>query len=262
MDPLTISLMGMGINAIADLINSSIRSGRMMDARRIIENLPIPEIDKLSYEAIMMTEPEKLGEAILQDTRLAEIAEDPRLKSAQMDSLAQLEERGKQGYTIQEKADIQRAMNQSLGVQRGANLAADAQMAQRGISGSGIDIAGRLSRQQGGVNAASQAGLDIASQAQQRALQAMQAAGQLGGQVRGQEWAQKSQVAEKQDAIAKANALNKMTTDQFNIQAKMQQEAANQAAQNEALARKAEAEADIIQAKRDRDLAMANTYLQ
>lgn len=259
---MALGLAPLAIGAGFEIINGLIREGRMGKAREYINSMPIPDIDKMSYTAILMDDPEKLVPIMQQDSRLSQITEDPRLRDAQMQSLADLQQRGQEGYTIQEKADLQRGMDASLGRQRGANLAMDSQMARRGISGSGIDIAGRLARQQAGIQSANQMGLDIASQGQQRALQAMQSAGQLGGQIRGQEWGQQAQTATAQDAINRANVANQNTGNQFNIGNQMAQSQFN--AQQATETARAAAEAERIRAKAESDKAamQAQTYMR
>lgn len=249
------------VNAGADIINSLIREGKMSEARDYISNMPIPELDKMTYTAVLMKDPEKLTTMLQGDTRLANIQEDPRLRDAQSQALMQLQERGQDGYTVEDKAIMQRTMNEALNQQRGANMASDSQMARRGISGSGIDIAGRLARQQAGISSANQAGLDIAAQGRQQALQAMQGAGQLGGQIRSQDWGQKAQVAGAGDAIDKFNTLNKMSTQQQNIQNKMTSDMANQGAQNTQAQQGANAYTKQQQMQADKDLTMAKTYM-
>ena len=254
-------LIAAAIAATADIINSLVREGRMTEARDYIRKMPIPEADKLAYETVLMTEPEKLPEILQKDTRLAQITEDPRLRDAQTQALQQLQQVGQEGYTVQDKAAIDQAMQQALMAQRGANLAQDSEMARRGISGSGIDLARQMARQQGAVQAASQTGLQQAALGRQRALQAMQAAGQLGGQIRGQEWGQKAQTASAQDAIEAANVANRQRTGMFNIQQKQAQEQFNVAQQTAQRQAEADAYAKQIEAERERDKALASTYM-
>ena len=257
LDPVT----GLVLNAGADIINSLIRQGRLDKARDYIENMPIPDLDKMTYQAVLQEDPEKLMTVLQRDTRLADIQEDPRLRDAQSQALMQLQERGRDGYTIEDKAIMERTMNEALNAQRGANMAADSQMARRGISGSGIDLAGRLARQQAGVQSARQTGLDVAARGRQQALQAMQGAGQLGGQIRGQEWGQKAQVAGAGDAIDRFNTANRMSTQQHNIQNQMAVNAANQGAQNTQLRHGADAYTDQQKMEADKDLSLAKTYM-
>jgi len=253
-------LIGSGINLGKDIIEGLIREGRMKEARKYIEGMNIPTADKMSYKAVLALPPEQALTIIQKDTRLGNIEQDPRLKSAQMDALTQLQNRGREGYTIEDKAAIDQSMNQALTQQRGANLAQQSQMQRRGISGSGIDLAQQLARQQGGVTAASQAGLQQAANSRRQALSAMQSAGQLGGQIRGQEWGQKAQTASAQDAINNANARNQMTTQQFNINQQQRVNLANQQAEQDAarsVANANKAEADL---RNKKAMSMAGTY--
>jgi hypothetical protein len=92
----------------------------------------------------------------------------------------------------------------------------------RGVAGSGLELAQSMLAQQQASNRAAQQGLDVASMAQQRALQAILQGGQLGGQIRGQDFEEQARVAAAKDAIAQFNAQNQQQVNLANSAARQQ----------------------------------------
>ena len=115
------------------------------------------------------------------------LAYDPNYQAgteAQMRALRQMQDIGAQGgYTNLERDQIAQAQRQAAAAEKSQRDAQVQQMEMRGMAGGGGEMAARLAAQQGGANRAQGAATDIATQAQMRALQAMQAGGQMGQQV-------------------------------------------------------------------------------
>jgi len=123
---------------------------------------------------------------------------DPRYKQAQLSALGGLQQIGQNGMTIQDQANQNKVLSQQNSNEQGNRQAIQQSMAQRGMGGSGFDLASQMLNQQQSANRANQTGTDIAAQAQARSLQAMQGAGQLGSQMQGQDFGQQSQQARAQ----------------------------------------------------------------
>lgn len=103
---------------------------------------------------------------------------------AQLAALRQMQGiAGAGGYTGLERDQIAQAQRQAAAAEKSQRDAQVQQMEMRGMAGGGGEMAARLAAQQGGANRAQGAATDIATQAQMRALQAMQAGGQMGQQV-------------------------------------------------------------------------------
>lgn len=135
--------------------------------------------DIYSEETTMGTGPSQLSNA-----RLATNDEFQRGKAAQMQALQQMQGiAGNGGYTALERDQIAQAQRQAAGYEKSQRDAQLQQMAMRGMAGGGGEMAARLQAQQGGANRASADATNIATQAQMRALQAMQAGGQMGQQI-------------------------------------------------------------------------------
>lgn len=105
---------------------------------------------------------------------------------AQRAALRSLQEVSSQGITAQERANMQQSRMGAAQYERQQRGAIMQQAAMRGMQGSGTALASQLAAQQSGANRVSQDAATQQALAQQRALQAMQAQGQLGGQMRGQ----------------------------------------------------------------------------
>lgn len=94
------------------------------------------------------------------------------------------------GYTDAERGQIEQALQQSRGLERAGTMAARQQAAARGMIGAGSQMAAQMAAQQGAMNRGRSAATNIATQGQQRALQALQGAGNLGTQMRGQSFSE------------------------------------------------------------------------
>jgi hypothetical protein len=160
----------------------------------------------------------RLADVALQDdTNMYGINVDPRLKDAQMgalDALGGIAESG--GMTLADQANMNRLQSQVAQADKGRRDAILQNMQMRGQSGSGLELLAQLQSGQAATTDASQASMDIAGMAQDRALQAIMQGGQLGGQIRGQDFGEQSDVARAQDAINAFNAGNRTQGNQFN----------------------------------------------
>lgn len=86
------------------------------------------------------------------------------------------------GYTGLERAQIQQAQQQAARAEQAQRGALQQQMAMRGMGGSGMEMMGALQAQQSGANQGLGAATDVATQAQNRALNALSQGTQFAGQ--------------------------------------------------------------------------------
>lgn len=193
-------------------------------------DIPSPEalqvvLEKLQQQGELTPE---LEQALTQQvSQLQGWEESPELKSAQREALESLRQQGRTGLTMEDRAalsDIQRRINAE---QRGAQGAILQNMQSRGMLGSGAELAARLSAAQGGAELASQQGMDIASQAQQRALQALAQSGSLAGSQQQAEFQRAAAIAQAADAINRFNTENQQATQARNIAARNAAQSAN-----------------------------------
>jgi hypothetical protein len=205
----------------------------MQSAVDTLQGVNLPDIEKmklqLEKEVQQGTLTPEMANTILQEqTAMAGISTDPRLKNAQLAALADLQGvADSKGLTVADKAGLNQIASDENTRERGQREAIIQNAQQRGVAGSGLELAAKLANEQGSATNASQRGFDVAKQAQDRALQAMINTGQLGGQIRGQDFSEQESIAQAKDAINKFNTANQNTVQMANIQAKN-----NAAAQN------------------------------
>jgi hypothetical protein len=195
MDPLTIAMLAKlgagGASWLSDLLNDD------PDGYEIFRNLKTPGADELR----------KAGE--LGPSAYEGISEDPALRDAQLQALGYLQNLGnQQGMDMGAKVAHQEAMAATAQQERSNRGAIMEDAAQRGMRGSGNELLSQLVGSQGSAQRNAMAGQRAAADARMRALQAMVGAGQLGGQVRGQDWQQNAEKARARDTIGAFNAAN------------------------------------------------------
>jgi hypothetical protein len=192
-------------------------AGMTQAALDAFKNLYVPTIEE---QKILLENPELVGllENInQQDTRLAEVQTDPRLREAMMASLDELSKQGQVGLS---SADLA-ALNQIRRSQAGANQAANAQimgeMAQRGSLDSGNQIAMQMASAQRQADQASQQGDRLAEMSMQARRDALSKRGNMAAQLQAQDFNQVTQKASAQDIIDQFNIQGKRSNQQYNI---------------------------------------------
>lgn len=158
-------------------------------------------------------------------SKVSAITEDPALKQKQMSALELLSQRATGGLNPEDRAKFAEIQSQVAKDNNARQQAIIQQAQQRGMSGSGAELAAALSNQQSGANQESQAGLQLGATASQNALQAALQSGQLGGQVRQQDFNVNQARASAEDEMNRFNVQNKTTQQARNVGA------ANQAQQ-------------------------------
>jgi hypothetical protein len=164
----------------------------------------------------------ELASAVQQGpSQMEGISTDPAYKEAQLNALNSLKDISSSGgMTLADRATQEKALSTSAQQERGAREAILQRAKESGTLGSGTTLAAQLINSQGAADRTHAAGLDAAASAQQRALQAIQSAGQLGGSMQATEFGQKSDVAKAQDAINAWNAQNSQNTQNTNVATK------------------------------------------
>lgn len=218
MDPLTIALVGMGVSAVGTLITELIAGGKEAEARKVM-NAAANIYDEVELPQLERAVAEQVG-----PTALERITVDPAYKAAQMEALSKLGQISEEGgFTLADKA----ALNKTLGAlsrrDAGARAAIAENMQARGTLGAGAELAQRLAAQQESSQMASERGMDIAAQAQQRALDAIMRRGQMAGEMRGQEYGEQERLAQARDAIARYNAGALADAQRYNLGLAQQQ---------------------------------------
>jgi hypothetical protein len=143
-------------------------------------------------------------------TAFEEVSEDPALREQQLASMQAFREMyeagGLDAGARADLAEAQAATAQQERAQRGAILN-EAQA--RGAGNGNATLLAQFAAQQGSAQRAGMEGMRAAGDAQQRAFQALHAAGSLAGDVRGQDYGVSSDKARARDLVAERNSRNR-----------------------------------------------------
>lgn len=190
------------------------------DALNAYNAIKTPELDALQvqlqkYVNAGTLTPEAAETQLLSSNAFNAIATDPSYVGAQKQALQQLQAVATQGgLTAVDRAqlnDITNAQNQQ---NRSQNAATMQQAQQRGTGGSDLTAVNELINEQGAADRAANSGVSVAANAQQRALQAMQAAGNTGNALEAQTYGEAANKAQAQNAI---DLYNKQALNQTNL---------------------------------------------
>lgn len=200
-----------------DTAEAQLRAGR-----EALAKVKLPELEKqrIALEELALTgEYDPILEQLIElgPSAMEEIEIDPRLRAAQMRALEQLGEVSESGLTEADMAAIEEA-------RRGAEASSQARqeqilqdMQQRGQGGSGAELAARLAAGQAATDRQGQASLQIAQEANKRALEALLQRGELGSRIRAQEFGEASDVARARDLINRFNVQSAQGLQQRNV---------------------------------------------
>ncbi len=152
-------------------------------------------------------------------TELRNLLVSPEMRAQELATLEQLN----QIVTGQGLSDIDRARlaeirAQQASQERGARQAILQNMAQRGMGGSGSELAAYLQAQQSAADRASLEGAQVAGEAQARQLQAGLQRAQLAGNIGERDYAREAQKAQAQDIINRFNVENRNLAQMSNLE--------------------------------------------
>ena len=216
-------------------LNSALNPGadERRRAKEVLEGVRLPDAEDLQLkleELVLQGQltPEQ-AQTILQGPSAYEtVSTDPRLREAQMGSLAQLQQiTSAGGLDAMGKASLEDALATQRTETRGAEGAIMANARARGIGGSDLELVNRLVAQQGAATRGSRAALDTAAIAQQRRDAALAQQAQLAGGIRGQDFSEQSAKANAADAISRFNAANQQAQVNRNVDARNDAQARN-----------------------------------
>lgn len=206
------------IGGLTDFISGGAFGSAKDSANKGVEayrDIDLPTAEELQFQLSELVNngnltPEQ-AQAIMQDSSaLNNITLDPKLKQAQMEALAQLQDIGQnKGLTAMDRAQLAQIQSDEATQARGAREAILQNAQARGMGGSGMEMLAQMQNAQDAATRQSARDTSVAGMAQQRALQAIQSAGQLGGQIQGQDFEQQARIAAANDAINQFNTANK-----------------------------------------------------
>lgn len=197
----------------------------LRDALSAIQQIEVPEIadQQLNYilpELVGELTPEMLQALEQQGTALENIEIDPRLKDAQMSALDYYSQVGEMGLTPAERSarnEIVRSQANQANADRATALQ---NAAQRGIAGSGVELAAQLAGAQNASQRADSASDQLIAEAFNRSLQAQGSKADLAGTMRTQEYGQASDLARAKDLINQYNTQQQVDTQTANVAAR------------------------------------------
>lgn len=167
------------------------------------------EVDPEAYDYLGDFDPEMEQIYKQGDSELAGISLDPNTRQAQMDALGSLRDVANSGgLSDLDKAQLAEAQRSTAMQEKGSRDAISQNMAQRGMSGSGMELMSKLMNQQASADRSNMAGMQQAAQAQQARMSALQGMGNLGGSIRAQDYGIAADRAQAQDAINRFNTMN------------------------------------------------------
>ena len=221
-----------------------IGSGKAADANRQamaliqqsvteLQNIGIPSIQamEISLEKVKQAgvlSPELENQIFQAKTEVDKIQLDPRLQDTQMGALDELVRTGQMGgMRLTDVANYEKSLGDIASRERGGREAILQDMAQRGATTGGASLAAQLYNQQQGAQQRHQDALSLSGKAQDTALQSILQSGQLGGQIREQQFGEQERRASAQDVINQSNAQASRATQQRNVAERNQAQAAN-----------------------------------
>lgn len=192
----------------------------------------IEKLDRTPYDLERLyqyyQDPEAYQALTLGNSAYEDISVDPSVLSAQNRALEELinlsEANGLNAIDQQALQEIVNEENRNL---QGQNDAIMQDAMQRGVYGSGLEMAQRLQAAQSAANRMNSRDMDVMSQAQQRALEALSAYGNLAGNMRTQGFNEQDKIANAKDIIARSNWENAQNVLNNNVTDRNKTRAAN-----------------------------------
>lgn len=217
------------VQAAIALVGEALASGDKAEAKALLTRL------RTQFEGIPLPDLEEIEAQTLGPSALEGIKADPTLEGEQYEALGQVDELSQTGTGIQDRAALNTIANQLGRRQRAGAAGIEADMAGRGLAGSGVDYATRAQLASDSNQRLSEAGQNIAGDAANRRFQAVMAKGDLSGRMRGQQYSEKANAAQARDAIMRFNAQSRDSANRFN-QGQRQQRFQNQVQKTGAIA--------------------------
>lgn len=179
------------------------------------------------FKSAGMYSPELEQEINQEVSKVSQIKEDPSLKDAQMRALESLTKSGRTGLTAQDRLAYNKLRQETQRDSEAKRQQIIQNMQARGQSGGGAELAASLMSAQAAADQQSMGGDQLAAGAAERALMALSQAGQLGGQVRGQDLDYNRTVSAAEDEMNRFNIQNAVNRQQRNVGSKNSAQAAN-----------------------------------
>lgn len=170
------------------------------------------EFGNIDLPAIKEIMAEEIGPSALEQVKA-----DPKLAETERASLDEMLRIGRSGgMTLEDKANLNSVRGQTARMSKANENRVREQMASRGISGGGAELAMQLSGNQAAAQRASDEGLNIAAQAQKRGMDAILQSGRMAGSMSDRDFEQRGRSASAADARTRYNADNRTRASLYN----------------------------------------------
>lgn len=221
--------IGAGVGLVGGYLGGKKASAAQKEAQRLqqlaLQQFGQIKVPELWQQELNLNLPEYIGSLTPQTegtfqmgpSAMEAVSTDPRLEQAQMAALEQLAEIGQAGMTPAEAAALRTARRGAAAEAQAKSAQIMQEMQRRGVAGSGMELAQRLQAAQSGADRLSQENDRIMQMAQERALQAISQGSNVAGQVRGQQFNERSDIARARDAINQFNTQNQQQVQSRNI---------------------------------------------
>ncbi len=186
-----------GLSAVGEIM-----AQQSKERQRQLLQKALDEFGKIDLPSLQKVIAEQEGPSAMEG-----ISSDPESIAAQhaaLDALKNVSDSG--GLTLSDRANLNRVRSSAAGNASSGRQRIAEDMASRGNLDSGAMLSMQLAGNEGSANRQSQEDMDIAGTAEKRALDAIMQRGQLAGQVRTQDFGEKSRKAEAADLIARYNS--------------------------------------------------------
>lgn len=198
---------------IASVVGALIGSGQDAKAQEVRQKA----LDQYGPE--LLPHLERAEAQQIPGTAFGAMQEDDSLRGRQVQTLQSLQnEYDTGGMTAADKGANQLAFNDAAARTESNSRGIENSMAQRGQAGGVANMALEQQAAQGATNQAANMARGNASDARMRALQALEAGGNLAGNVRTQDYRRLSDVAGAQDTLNQFNAGQRAATQAHNLQ--------------------------------------------
>lgn len=201
----------------------SAASANLDDAKAQFDsvNAPSVEAQRVGLQRLVLEgklSPEEAEAILLEASAMESVKADENALKAQQSALAGLGEIVEsKGLTASDKLRLAEIENERAQADRGSREAILQNARQRGVAGSGMELANQMLSSQEGATRANNAALNVNAQAQQNALNALMNQANVGSTLANQSFNQAAQIAQAKDAINKYNTMNQQEVKNLNV---------------------------------------------
>lgn len=225
MDPITLAAIGAPIaggliGAIAGNGDRDAANANAAEARRIISEVQVPELKEWllqQYASAGTFTPDMMQALSLDPSAQGAISTNPQERQEQRELISRMIQQSKTGVTPEDQAAFDLATRASAGQAKAQQGAIMQNMQARGVGGSGMELASRLSAQQSEADRLQQAHLAEAAKKNELRLQALQASTGALSNLRGQDYQQALNLANANDARSLWNTQNAQNVSNQNV---------------------------------------------